>query len=160
VVRRQRRDWYPLREVACGRRRIRRDRAVGRHTAAVIRQEETCLKSTPFLILFLALAGCAHPPKIATTLDVRKESDNLIVLKLKIVNLEDRATVPIAIELTGQSETDSKWDKSSTLLHPAAFVLNKKEERDITKLWRISADAVRTTLIVREQESGNLLKRT
>ena len=37
-------------------------------------------------------------------------------------------------------------------------MLNKKEERDITKLWRVPADAVRTTLVVKEQETGNLLK--
>jgi hypothetical protein len=43
-------------------------------------------------------------------------------------------------------------------LHPAAFVLNKNELREITKLWRVSADAARTTLTVKEQESGNLLK--
>ena len=117
------------------------------------------MKLTPLLILaLLALAGCARPPQVAATLDIRKESDNLIVLKLKIVNLEDRATVPIAIELTGEAETNGKWDKPSTLLHPAAFVLNRKEERDVTKLWRVPADAVRTTLIVREQESGRLLK--
>ncbi|HYL38166.1 MAG TPA: hypothetical protein VEV17_19775 [Bryobacteraceae bacterium] len=116
------------------------------------------MKLTPLLILLLALAGCARPPQIATTLDISKESDNLIVLKLKIVNLEDRATVPIAIELTGEAETNGNWDKPATLLHPAAFVLNRKEEREITKLWRVPANAVRTTLIVREQESGRLLK--
>ena len=48
--------------------------------------------------------------------------------------------------------------RSSTLLHPAAFVLNKKEQREITKLWRVPADAARTTLTVKEQETGNLLK--
>jgi hypothetical protein len=116
------------------------------------------LKFTPLMILLLVLAGCAHPPRLATTLDVHKDSDNLIVLKLKIVNLDDSATVPVAIELTGQSESNGAWDKPSTLLRPAAFVLNKKEERDITKLWRVSADAVRTTLVIREQETGNVLK--
>ncbi len=79
-------------------------------------------------------------------------------MKVKVVNTEDRATVPIAIEVTGQAETNGHWDKASTLLHPAAFVLNKKEQREITKLWRVPADAARTTLMVKEQESGNLLK--
>jgi len=37
-------------------------------------------------------------------------------------------------------------------------VLNRKEEREITKLWRIQADGVRTTLVVKEQETGNLLR--
>jgi len=116
------------------------------------------LKLPLLLILFLAAMGCAHPPQLATSLEFRKESDNVILLKLKVTNLEDRVTVPIAIDLTGQSETNGHWDKVATLLHPAAFVLNRKEQREITKLWRIQADAVRTTLVVREQETGNLLK--
>lgn len=110
------------------------------------------------LILLLALAACAHPPKVSTTLDVQKDSANLVLLKLKVTNLEDRVTVPIAIQLTGEAQENGQWEKPITLLQPAAFVLNRKEERTITKLWRISADAVRTTLVVREQESGNLLK--
>jgi len=116
------------------------------------------LRLIPALILLAVLCGCAHPPKIATSVDVRKDSENLVLLKLKVTNLEDRVTVPIAIELTGQAESNGHWDKSVPLLRPAAFVLNRKEERTITKLWHVSADAVRITLTVREQETGNLLK--
>jgi len=116
------------------------------------------LKLLPLLIALASLCACAHPPKLSTSLDVTKDSANLILLKLKIVNLEDSVTVPIAIQLTGQSESNGHWDKSTTLLQPAAFVLNRKEQRTITKLWRISADAVRATLVVREQESGKLLQ--
>jgi len=109
-------------------------------------------------LLLATVSACSHPPKLSTSLDVRKDSPDLVVLKLKITNLEDRVTVPIAIQLTGQAEENGSWDKSITLLQPAAFVLNRKEERTITKLWHIPAQAVRTTLVVREQESGNLLK--
>jgi hypothetical protein len=109
-------------------------------------------------VAFLGLCACAHPPRLSTTLDIARDSDNLILLKLKIVNLEDRVTVPIALELTGQSETNGQWTKSESLLKPAAFVLNRKEQRNITKLWHIQADAVRTTLLLREQETGNILK--
>jgi len=116
------------------------------------------LKFIPVLIAIAALCACAHPPKLSTTLDATKDSNNLVLLKLKIVNLEDSVTVPIAIQLTGQSESNGHWDKSTTLLQPAAFVLNRKEQRTITKLWRIPADAVRATLVVREQESGKLLQ--
>jgi hypothetical protein len=91
-------------------------------------------------------------------MDVQKQSDDLIVVKLKVANLEDHATVPLNVELTGQAEKNGHWDKSSSLLHPAAFVLNAKEQRDITKFWRTQAEAVRTTLVVKEQERGNLLK--
>ena len=110
------------------------------------------------LILFLVLAGCAHPPQLSTAFNVQKKSDDLILVTVRVANTENRVTVPIAIEVTGQSRTGGHWDKPATLLHPAAFVLNRKEQREITKLWRIQADAVRTTLVIKEQENGHLIK--
>ena len=109
-------------------------------------------------VLLLILTGCAHPPRLSTALDIQKKADDLVLVKLKIVNLEDRVTVPINVELTGQARTAGQWTKAESLLHPAAFVLNRKEQREITKLWHTGADAVRTTLILKEQENGNLLK--
>ncbi len=109
-------------------------------------------------LVVLSLTGCAKAPKLEVSLSLDKQSADLIFVKVKVVNTEDRATVPIAIEVTGQAETNGHWDKSSTLLHPAAFVLNRKEQREITKLWRVPADAARTTLTVKEQERGFLLK--
>ena len=117
------------------------------------------MKLLALMIALLALWGCAHPPQLATSLDVQKSPDNsLVVLQLKVTNLEDRVTVPIAVELTGQARTNGQWSKPETLVHPAAFVLNRKEQRGITKPWRVQADAVRTTLVVKEQESGHVLK--
>ena len=116
------------------------------------------MKTFLVLLVVLGLAGCAKPPKLDVSLSLDKQNASLIFVKVKVINTEDRATVPIAIEVTGQARSNSHWDKSSTLLHPAAFVLNKKEQREITKLWRVPADAARTTLTVKEQESGNLLK--
>ncbi len=116
------------------------------------------MRILPLFVLLLTLLACARPPKLSTSVDIHKQSDGLILVRLKIANTENRVTVPIALELTGQAEAGGKWDKTSTLLHPAAFVLNKKEERDITKLWRVQADAVRTTLVIKEQETGNLLQ--
>ena len=110
------------------------------------------------LILLLVLAGCARPPQISTSLNIQKKSDEVIFVTLKVVNLDNSVTTPIAIELTGQARTSGHWDKPATLLHPAAFVLNRKEQREITKLWRIKADGVRTTLVIKEQENGHLLK--
>lgn len=109
-------------------------------------------------LALLSLAGCAHPPQLTTKLDIQKKSDDQVVVKLTIVNVENGVTVPIAVELTGQAQTGGHWDKPATLLHPAAFVLNRKEQRDITKLWKVQAEAVRITLVIREQETGNLLK--
>jgi hypothetical protein len=117
------------------------------------------LKTFLLLLVVVGLAGCKRSaPKLDISLNLDKQNSGLIFVKVKVVNTEDRATVPIAIEVTGQSQTNGHWDKASTLLHPAAFVLNKKEQREITKLWRVPADAARTTLTVKEQESGNLLK--
>jgi len=110
------------------------------------------------LLVAIGLTSCAKPPKLEITLTLDKQSADLIFVKVKVVNTEDRATVPIAIELTGQAESNGHWDKSSSLLRPAAFVLNRKELREITKFWRVPADAARTTLTVKEQESGRLLK--
>jgi len=106
----------------------------------------------------IGLSGCAQAPKLDVSLSLDKQNAGLIFVKVKVVNTEDRATVPIAIEVTGQTETNGHWDQASTILHPAAFVLNRKEQREITKLWRVPADAARTTLTVKEQERGFLLK--
>jgi len=113
-----------------------------------------------FLLLLVVgiLTGCHKPPKLDISMSITQQNTDLIFVKVKVVNLENTATVPIAIEVTGQAESNGRWDKATTLLHPAAFVLNKKEQREITKLWRVPADAARTTLTVKEQETGNLLK--
>jgi len=116
------------------------------------------IKTFLLVAVLVFLAACAKPPKLDVSLSLDKPNPGVIFVKVKVVNLEDRATVPIAIEVTGQAESNGHWDKSSTLLHPAAFVLNKKEQREITKIWRVPADAARTMLTVKEQESGNLLK--
>ncbi len=115
-------------------------------------------KTLVALAPILFLAACSQPPKLDVSLSLDKPNPNVIFVKVKVVNLEDKATVPMAIELTGQAHTNGHWDKTSTLLQPAPFVLNKKEQREITKLWRVPADAARTTLTVKEQERGNLLK--
>lgn len=116
------------------------------------------MKTLLVLLAVLSVTGCTKPPKLDVSLSLDKQNADLIFVKVKVVNTEDRATVPIAIEVTGQTETNGHWDKASTLLHPAAFVLNRKEQREITKLWRVPADAARTTLTVKEQERGLLLK--
>ena len=117
------------------------------------------MKRFALTLLLLTLWGCANPPQLATSLDIQKSPDNsLVVLQLKVTNLEPRVTVPIAVELTAQSRVNGQWSKPETLLRPAAFVLNRNEQRGITKPWKVQADAIRTTLIVKEQESGHLLK--
>jgi hypothetical protein len=116
------------------------------------------MKTFLSLLVVIGFTGCAKPPKLDVSLKLEKQSSGVIFVRVKVTNTENRATVPIAVEVTGQAETNGHWDKPSSLLHPAAFVLNKNELREITKLWRVSADAARTTLTVKEQESGNVLK--
>jgi hypothetical protein len=116
------------------------------------------MKTFLSFLVVIGLTGCAKPPKLDVSLNLEKQSSGVIFVRVKVTNTENRATVPIAVEVTGQAQTNGNWDKPSSLLHPAAFVLNKNELREITKLWRVSADAARTTLTVKEQESGNLLK--
>lgn len=115
-------------------------------------------KICPIVFAALVMFGCAKPPKLDISMSVEKQNADLVFVKVKVTNTENRATVPIAVEVTGQAENEGHWDKPSTLLHPAAFVLNRKEQREITKFWRVPAQAARTTLTVKEQESGHLLK--
>lgn len=118
------------------------------------------MKTFLLVLAFGALVGCAttHSPKLNVSLSLDQQNADLIFVKVKVVNTEDHATVPVAVEVTGQAETNGRWNKTSTLIEPAAFVLNKKEQREITKLWRIPAEAARVTLTVKEQERGILLK--
>jgi len=116
------------------------------------------MKTVVLLLVAIGLTDCAKPPNLDISLSLDKQRADLIFVRVKVVNLEDRATVPIAIELNGQTQSGGHWDKPGSLLHPAAFVLNRRELREITKVWRVSADAARTTLTVKEQESGHLLK--
>jgi hypothetical protein len=109
-------------------------------------------------ILLLVLAGCARPPQLSTTINIQKKSDELILVTLKVVNLENSVTTPINVEVIAQARTNGRWEKPDTLLHPAAFVLNRQEQREITKYWKIQADGVRTTLVIKEQETGHVLR--
>ena len=79
---------------------------------------------------------------------------------LRIKNLEDRATTPIAPEVIVQTRTGTAWDKPVSQIHPAAFVLNRKEQRDIFKVLHTDADLVRATLMIKEQENGHVLMTT
>lgn len=76
---------------------------------------------------------------------------------LRIKNLEDRATTPLTPQVMVQTRTGSAWDKPVAEIHPAPFVLNKKEQRDIMKVLHTNADVMRATVTVKEQESGRLL---
>jgi len=103
------------------------------------------------------LAGCARPPKISATLDITRRSTDIVLVMLRIKNLEDRATTPIAPAVIVQTRSGASWDKPVSQIHPAAFVLNKQEQRDIFKVLHTGADLVRATLTIKEQENGHVL---
>jgi len=73
-------------------------------------------------------------------------------------SLDNIKGLAFAHDLLQITDVDARTRTVATILHPAAFVLNRKEQREITKLWRVPADAARTTLTVKEQETGRLLK--
>lgn len=105
----------------------------------------------------LAIAGCARPSRISAALDITRKSPDIVLVMLRIKNLEDRATTPLAPEVTVQTRTGAAWDKPASAIHPAAFVLNKREQRDIFKVLHTKADLVRATLVIKEQENGRVL---
>lgn len=113
-------------------------------------------------VLFLAaltvgLGGCARPSRISATLDITRKSDDIVLVMLRVKNLEDHATTPLAPEVIVQTRTGAAWDKPVSQIHPAAFVLNRQEQRDIFKVLHTGADLVRATFTIKEQENGRVL---
>jgi hypothetical protein len=115
------------------------------------------IRSLTVAALMIVAASCAKPARISTTLDVTRRSPDVVLVMLRVVNLEDRPTTPIAPVVSVQTRSADGWDKATDAIHPAAFVLNKKEQRDIFKVLHTSANLVRATVTVREQESGHVL---
>ena len=116
------------------------------------------MKKLLMVAVALAIAACARPPKVSTSISVVRKSSDLVTVTLKVKNLENRPTTPIQIDLTAQMRTGSSWGKAESILHPAAFVLNRNEQHSITANLKTDADAIRSTLVVKEAETGNVLK--
>ena len=108
-------------------------------------------------VLLVAIAGCARPPKISANLTVTRRTPDMVLLMLRIKNLEDRATTPVAAVVSVQLHSDGAWSKATDAIKPAPFVLNKKEQRDIFKVLHTNADLVRATLTIKAQETGRVL---
>ena len=116
------------------------------------------MKKSLMLAVALVIAACAHPPKVSTSISVVRKSPDLVAVTLWVKNLENRPTTPIQIDLTAQMRTGNSWGKAESILHPAAFVLNRNEQNSITANLKTDADAIRSTLVVKEAETGNVLK--
>ena len=117
------------------------------------------MKTFVLLLVAIGLTSCAKPPNLDISLTLDKQKDDLIFVRGESsepgrpCDGSDRASnSPAKRKPTGIGTSPARC------MHPAAFVLNRKELREITKFWRVPADAARTTLTVKEQESGHLLK--
>jgi hypothetical protein len=111
-------------------------------------------KLVVLMLLLLLLAGCATPPRIGVSLQVRKTSPAAGFVTLRVKNQEERPTTPILVEVSLKPS-----DGSAPLrpIHPAAFVLNRQEEREIVAPFRSNAASFEPVLVMREAETGRLL---
>jgi len=112
--------------------------------------------AVPFL-LGLALAGCARPPVLLSTLTVQR-TGGAASIKVSVRNAGHAVTTPIAVELIATLPADGSWGRPDSVIRPAPFVLNRREKRDMAALVKTDADRIRTRLIVREAENGHVLK--
>lgn len=126
---------------------------VDRYHTAVVGAKESVVRKIIF-ILVLILAGCAKPPRIGVNLQVRKTSPSAGSVILRLKNQENRPTTPILVEVSLKSS-----DGSAPLrpIHPAAFVLNRQEEREIVAPFTSQAASFEPVLIMREAETGKVL---
>jgi hypothetical protein len=109
------------------------------------------------LLLALALAGCAHPPVLLSTVTVQRD-DGAAVIKVSVRNAGHAATTPIAVELIATQPAGGSWGKPESVIRPAPFVLNRREKRDLTARVKTDADIIRTRLILTEAENGHVVK--
>ena len=116
------------------------------------------MKKAFMVALMLVMAACARPPKISTSIAVTRKSPDIVTVTLRVKNLENRPTTPIQIDLTAQMRSGNSWGMAESILHPAAFVLNRNEQHSITANLKTDADAIRSMLVVKEAETGNVLK--
>jgi hypothetical protein len=100
-------------------------------------------------MLVIALTAACDSSKISPHLSaditLQRTSPAAVLIKVHVKNDGDRGTVPIDVEVTtGQQQP---------VIHPAAFVLNHQEVREL-KTSVASSMPVRATLTVREAERG------
>lgn len=106
------------------------------------------------LVFVLLLAGCAKPPRIAVTVQVSKTSQTAGRMKLTVQNQEDRATTPLLLEASVQPPNETPI----RVARPAAFVLNRKEAREIIAPFQSDAAALDPVVVLREAETGKILQ--
>ena len=110
------------------------------------------------LVGAIAIVGCAKPPKVSTEISATRTAPDTVTITLKVTNDEDHATTPIAVDLTVQTNNGNDWDKPISVIHPTAFVLNRREAREMSATLKTQSALIRTRLILKEQETGKILK--
>jgi hypothetical protein len=107
------------------------------------------------LIVILVMAGCATPPRIGVNLQLRKTPPKGGIVTLRVKNQENRPTTPILVEV---SLRPSDGSAPLLVIHPAAFVLNRQEEREIIAPFTSTAPSFEPVLAMREAETGKVLQ--
>lgn len=105
------------------------------------------------ILMIVLLTGCAKPPRIAVTVQVSKTSSTAGKMTLTVKNEEDRPTTPISLEASVQPPHGAPI----RVAHPAPFVLNRRETREIVAPFQSEAPALDAVIVLREGETGKLL---
>ncbi|MGD0619753.1 MAG: hypothetical protein ABSB67_19060 [Bryobacteraceae bacterium] len=118
------------------------------------------MKKAILLVIAMALLAACDRTKIAPRLDtaiqVQRTGPTAVLIKAHVKNLRNRGTVPLDVEVTAEPKEPSGWGSPVRVIHPAPFVLNDKEARDLTTTL-VTTTGVRATLIVKEAERGWLV---
>lgn len=106
---------------------------------------------TGLILIFAATIGCdiaTVSPHLSSRLTRKADT-----VSLTITNDLDHATVPILVEVSIETPTGT-----AVLMHPVAFVLNRKESRDVTARMPAGSADVRARVVLKEGERGIVLK--
>jgi len=109
------------------------------------------MRTTLLVLLFALVAGCNNSgisPHLATDISLKRTGPTAVLITVHVKNLGSRGTVPIDVEVDTAPHQPA--------IHPAAFVLNHQEVRELSKSISASG-AVHATLIVKEAERGRLV---
>jgi len=113
-------------------------------------------KTLALISLAFLLAACDRTkiaPALSTNLSAIRAGATSILIKVHVQNQRDTPTVPLDVEVTAQPRQPSGWGEPVRVIHPAPFVLNKHEFRDLQTTLVTSAGA-RATLTVHEAQRG------
>ena len=107
-----------------------------------------------FVLLTTLLVSCASPPRIAVTTQIRRTSATEGRLTVTIRNTEDRASTPILLEVSLRSRSAAPL----RVIHPVAFVLNKREVREIIARFKSDAEDLEAVVELRAAQTGAQVK--